>query len=35
LERQPEEADLTGRLAVQVRKEVEVWIRKNHPDKIA
>jgi hypothetical protein len=29
------EADLAGRLAIQVRKEVEEWIRKNHPDKIA
>ena len=29
------EADLAGKLAVQVRKEVEDWIRKNHADKIA
>ena len=29
------EADLAGRLAIQVRKEVDAWIRKNHPDKIA
>jgi hypothetical protein len=29
------EADLAGRLAIRVRKEVEEWIRKNHPDKIA
>jgi hypothetical protein len=29
------EADLAGRLAIQVRREVEEWIRKNHPDKIA
>lgn len=29
------ESDLAGRLAIQVRKEVEEWIRKNHPDKIA
>jgi hypothetical protein len=28
------EADLAGELAAQVRKEVEDWIRKNHPDKI-
>ncbi len=29
------EADLAGNLAVQVRKKVEDWIRKNHPDKIS
>jgi hypothetical protein len=29
------EADLAGKLALQVRKEVEDWIRKNHADKIA
>jgi hypothetical protein len=29
------EADLAGRLAIQMRREVEGWIRKNHPDKIA
>lgn len=29
------EADLAGKLAVQVRKEVEDWIRKHHPDKMA
>ncbi|MGC9996948.1 MAG: hypothetical protein ABSE79_16650 [Terriglobia bacterium] len=29
------EADLAGKLAAQVRKEVEDWIRKNHGDKIA
>ena len=29
------EADLAGKLAAQVRKEVEDWIRKNHADKIA
>jgi hypothetical protein len=29
------EADLAGKLAVQVRKEVEDWICKNHADKIA
>jgi len=29
------EADLAGKLAVQVRQEVEDWIRKNHADKIA
>lgn len=29
------EADLAGKLAVQVRKEVEDWIRKHHPDKFA
>jgi hypothetical protein len=28
------EADLAGKLAAQVRKEVEDWIRKNHADKI-
>jgi len=28
------EADLAGKLAVQVRQEVEDWIRKNHADKI-
>jgi hypothetical protein len=28
------EADLAGDLAAQVRKQVEDWIRKNHPDKI-
>jgi hypothetical protein len=27
------EADLCGKMAVQVRKEVEAWIRKNHADK--
>ena len=30
-----DEADLAGKLAVRVRKEVEDWIRKNHADKIA
>ena len=29
------EADLAGKLAVQVRKEVQDWIRKNHADKMA
>jgi hypothetical protein len=29
------EADLAGKLAVRVRKEVEDWIRENHADKIA
>jgi hypothetical protein len=29
------EADLAGKLAVRVRKEVEDWIRKNHADKMA
>jgi hypothetical protein len=29
------EADLAGKLAVQVRKKVEDWIRKQHPDKMA
>jgi hypothetical protein len=29
------EADHCGKMAVRVRKEVEEWIRKNHPDKIA
>lgn len=29
------EADLAGKLAVRVRREVEDWIRKNHADKIA
>ena len=29
------EADLAGKLAVQVRKQVEDWIRKNHADKMA
>lgn len=29
------EADLCGKMAVQVRKEVEAWIRKNHADKIS
>src|SRR5215467_4271975 len=29
------EADSCGKMAVRVRKEVEDWIRKNHPDKIA
>jgi hypothetical protein len=29
------EADLAGKLAVRVRKEVEDWIRKNHADTIA
>jgi hypothetical protein len=28
------EADTAGKSAVQLRKEVEEWIRKNHPDKI-
>jgi hypothetical protein len=28
------EADTAGKKAVQLRKEVEEWIRKNHPDKI-
>ena len=28
------EADLAGKLALEVRKQVEAWIRKNHPDKI-
>jgi hypothetical protein len=28
------EADLAGKLAAQVRKDVEDWIRKNHADKI-
>jgi hypothetical protein len=28
------EADLAGKLAAQVRKQVEDWIRRNHPDKI-
>lgn len=28
------EADLAGKLALEVRKQVETWIRKNHPDKI-
>jgi hypothetical protein len=28
------EADLAGKLAFEVRKQVEAWIRKNHPDKI-
>ena len=27
------EADLAGKLALEVRKQVEAWIRKNHPDK--
>lgn len=27
------EADLAGKLAAQVRKQVEDWIRRNHPDK--
>ncbi len=29
------EADLAGKLALEVRKQVEAWIHKNHPDKIA
>ncbi len=29
------EADSCGKMAISVRKEVEEWIRKNHPDKIA
>jgi hypothetical protein len=29
------EANRAGKLAAQVRKEVEDWIRKNHADKIA
>ena len=29
------EADLAGKLAVRVRKEVEDWIHKNHANKIA
>jgi hypothetical protein len=29
------EANLCGKMAVQVRKEVEAWIRKNHADKIS
>jgi hypothetical protein len=29
------EADLAGKLAVQVRKQVEEWIRKNYADKMA
>ena len=29
------EADLAGNLAVQVRKNVECWIRSHHPDKIS
>ena len=28
------EADLAGKLALEVRKQVEAWIRKNHPNKI-
>jgi hypothetical protein len=28
------EADSAGRWAFQIRKQVEEWIRKNHPDKI-
>jgi hypothetical protein len=28
------EADTAGEKAVQLRKEIEEWIRKNHPDKI-
>lgn len=28
------EADLAGKLATQVRREVEGWIRCNHPDKL-
>ena len=28
------EADLAGKLAVEIRNQVEDWIRKNHPDKI-
>jgi len=28
------EADHCGKMAVQVRKEAEEWIRKNHADKI-
>lgn len=28
------EADASGKLAVRMRKEVENWIRKNHPDKL-
>jgi hypothetical protein len=29
------DADLAGKLAVQVRNEVEDWIRRNHADKMA
>ena len=29
------EADLAGKLAAQVRKQVEDWIRKHHPGKLA
>jgi hypothetical protein len=29
------EADLAGKLAAEVRKGVEDWIRKNYADKIA
>lgn len=29
------EADLCGKMALQVRKDVEAWIRKNHSDKIS
>jgi hypothetical protein len=28
------EADLAGKLAAQVRKQTEDWIRRNHPDRI-
>jgi hypothetical protein len=28
------EADLAGKLAIEVRRQVEAWIRKNHSDKI-
>ena len=29
------EADLAGKLAAEVRRDVEDWIRKNHADKIS
>lgn len=29
------EADQCGKMAVRIRKEVEEWIRKNHPDKLS
>lgn len=29
------EADACGKMAVRLRKDVEAWIRKNHPDKLA
>ena len=28
------EADVCGKIAVRMRKDVEDWIRKNHPDKL-